>query len=186
MDHRAYIYKQAHTLLRSKITFTLWGPTKHLLLRPAMKGNLFLGRRGLKNTMSISSHRYINNSEPPVLQFYLAKRTQKCGSQLQENFACTVMQRICSIHTKHIKKSRRNKIKIKKCIIAEAVIGGLFQRSSALKLSNSLQLLRRKLISSQMMSRKNLRVDQIRCKLLWYSRFVRWSCNNHCHGVIFW
>ena len=55
----------------------------------------------------------------------LAKRTQKCGSQLQENFACTVMQRLCSIHTKHIEKSRRNKIKIKH-IIAEAIIGGLF------------------------------------------------------------
>ena len=184
MDHRAYIYKQAHTLLRSKITFTLWGPTKHLLLRPATKGNLFLGRRGLKNTMSISSHRYVNNSEPPVLQFYLAKRTQKCGSQLQENFACTVMQRLCSIHTKYFKNSTRNKIKIKN-IIAEAVIGGLFQRCSALKLSNSLQLLLRKLISSQM-SRKNLKVDQIRWKLLWYFRFVLWSCNNHCLGVNFW
>ena len=50
----------------------------------------------------------------------------------------------------------------KKIIIAETVvIGGLFQQCSALKLSNSLQLLLRKLISSQM-SRKNLKVDQIR------------------------
>jgi hypothetical protein len=108
----------------------------------------------------MNSHRYVNNSEPRLLEFFLAKGTQKCGSQLQENFACTVMQRLCSIHTKHIKKSRKNKIKIKH-IIAEAVIGGLFQRCSALKLSNSLQLLLRKLISSQM-SRKNLKVDQIR------------------------
>ena len=112
-----------------------------------------------ENTMSLSSHRYVNNSEPPVFEFFLAKRTQKCGSQLQENFACTVMQRLCSIHTKYIKKSRRNKFKIK-YIIAEAVIGGLFQRCSALKLSNSLQLLLRKLMSSQM-SHKNLKVDQI-------------------------
>jgi F0F1-type ATP synthase delta subunit len=69
------------------------------------------------------------------------------------------MQRLCSIHTKYFKKSTRNKIKIKN-IIAEAVIGGLFQQCSALKLSNSLQLLLRKLMSSQM-SRKNLKVDQI-------------------------
>ena len=37
-------------------------PTKHLLLRPTTKGNLFLGRRGLKITLSLSSHRYVNNS----------------------------------------------------------------------------------------------------------------------------
>ena len=37
-------------------------------------------------------------------------------------------------HTKHIENSRRNKIKIKH-IIAEVVIGGLFQRCSAVKLS---------------------------------------------------
>jgi len=130
------------------------------------------------------AHRYVNNSEPPVFEFFLAKRTQKCGSQLQENFACTVMQRLCSIHTKYFKNSTRNKIKIKN-IIAEAVIGGLFQRCSALKLSNSLQLLLRKLISSQM-SRKNLKVDQIWWKLLWYFRFVLWRCNNHCLGDNFW
>ena len=41
-------------------------PTKHLLLRPATKGNLFLGRRGLKNTLSLSSQRFVNNSAPPV------------------------------------------------------------------------------------------------------------------------
>ena len=76
-------------------------------------------------------------------------------------------------------------IKIKIIIAETVVIGVLFQRCSALKLSNSLQLLLRKLMSSQM-SRKNLKVDQIWWKLLWYFRFVLWSCNNHCHGVNFW
>ena len=90
-----------------------------------------------ENTMSLSSHRYVNNSEPPVFEFFLAKRAQKCGSQLQENFACTVMQRLCSIHPKHIKKSRRNKIKIKS-IIAKAVFVGLFKRCSGLEFASTL------------------------------------------------